>query len=152
MWNRGSLQIQVNQIFLRLLDSLADGHGHFASLAHAESGVTLLVPDDDQGGKAEVLAAFDDLGYALDGYDLILQAIGVDLDISPDCQGFSQNVLRHRLRISTPLPGPPRPGLPLVRGTCNRRDRKRPARSRRRGYAQRFFSRSLWRLPRCFRP
>src|SRR6266478_1992920 len=116
MWNRRSLQIQVNQVFLGLLDRLADGHGHFARLAHAEAGIARLVSDDNQGRKTEVLAALDNFGYALDGHDLVLQVVGVDLDVSPDGQGFSQNVFRHSLRILTPLPGPPRPGLPLDRG------------------------------------
>ena len=80
MRNRRSLQIQVNQVLLRLLDRLANGHGHFARLAHAETGVALLISHHNQGRKAEVLAALDDLGHALNGHDLILQAVGVHLE------------------------------------------------------------------------
>ena len=73
MRNGGALQIQLNQIFLGLLDGLPDGHGHFARLAHAESGMAVLIADNHQRGEAEVLAALDDLGDALDGDDLVLQ-------------------------------------------------------------------------------
>ena len=78
-----------DQILLGLLDGLANGHGHFARLAHAEAGVAVLIADDDQRGKAQVLAALDDLGDALDGHDLVLQIVGADLDGPPDRQCFS---------------------------------------------------------------
>ena len=126
----------MNQIFLGLLDGLADGHGNFARLAHAETGVAALIADDHQRGKAQVLAALDDLGDALDGHDLILQIVGADLDGPADRQCFPQNMFRHRVKTSIPPLGPLRPGLPRGRGTCSRRDRTRPAGFRPRGRAR----------------
>ena len=81
--------MQANDIFLGLLDGLADGHGDFAGLAHAEAGVTVLVADNDERGEAEVLAALDDLGDALDGHNLILQVVGADLDGAANRQSLA---------------------------------------------------------------
>ena len=73
MRNRGALQVELHHVLLGLLDRLADGHGNFARLAHAEAGVAALVAHDDERRKAEVLAALDDLGDAVDRNDLIFQ-------------------------------------------------------------------------------
>src|SRR6266851_845805 len=55
MRNRRALQIQVNQILLSLLDRLADGHGHFARLAHPETGVAVLSPTTTSAEKLRFL-------------------------------------------------------------------------------------------------
>src|SRR6202163_2013520 len=93
----------MNQIFLGLLDRLADRHGHFTRLAHPESCMASLVTDDDERRKTEVLASLDDLGHALYGHHLVFQAVGVDLEVPPDRQCFPENLFGHKLRISTPL-------------------------------------------------
>src|SRR6202044_2850663 len=80
MRNRSTLQVQLDQILFGLFDSLAYGHGHFTSLAHAEPGMTLLIADDNERRKAEVLATFDDLGDALNGDHLVFQVICADLE------------------------------------------------------------------------
>jgi hypothetical protein len=59
--NRGALQVQLHHVLLGLLDGLADGHGDFARLAHAEAGVAALIAHDHERGEAEVLAALHDL-------------------------------------------------------------------------------------------
>src|SRR5262249_36494835 len=73
MRNRGALEVQLDQILFRLLDALLDGHRHFARLAHAETSVAMAVADNNERGEAEVLAALDDFGDAVDGYDVVLQ-------------------------------------------------------------------------------
>ena len=73
MRDRGALQIQLHHILLGLLDRLANRHGNFASLAHAEAGVAALVADDDQRREAEILAALHDFRDAVDRDHLILQ-------------------------------------------------------------------------------
>ncbi len=75
-----ALQIELDQVFLGLLDGFLDGHGHFAGFAHAESGVAVAVADDDERGEAEVLAALDDLGDAVDGDDVILEFGKIDFE------------------------------------------------------------------------
>ena len=73
MRNRGALKVQLHHVFLGLFDGLANGHGNFARLAHAESGVAALIADHHQRGEAQIFAALDDFGDAMDGDDLIFQ-------------------------------------------------------------------------------
>ena len=47
--------------------------GHFLGLADAEADHAVAVADDDQRAEAEVLAALDDLGDAVDVDDRVLQ-------------------------------------------------------------------------------
>src|SRR5260221_576113 len=76
--NRGALEIQLDQIFLGLLDTLFDGHRNFAGFAHSEAGMAVIVANDDERGKAEVLAALDDFGDAIDGDNVVLQLGRID--------------------------------------------------------------------------
>ncbi len=78
--NRGALEVQMNQILFRLFDALLDGHRNFARLAHAESGMAVIVANDDERGEAEILAALDDLGDAIDGDDVVLQLRRIDFE------------------------------------------------------------------------
>ncbi len=82
--NAGALQVELDQVLLGLLDALLDGHGHFASFAHAEPGMALLVAHHHERRKAEVLAAFDDLGDAVDGHDIVFQIRHADVEMPPD--------------------------------------------------------------------
>ena len=79
MGNRGALQVEADQVLFRLLDGFADRHGDFAGLTHAESGMAALIADDNQRGKAQILAALYDLGYALNRDNLILQIVQADV-------------------------------------------------------------------------
>ena len=83
------LRFRREHILFGLLDGFADGHGHFARLAHAEAGVALLISDNDQRGKAQVFAALDDLRDAVDRHNLIFQVVGADFDILADGECFS---------------------------------------------------------------
>ena len=67
------LRFRLNQVFLGLLDGLLDGHGNFASFAHAESGMAMTVANHDERGEAEVFAALDYFGDAVDRDDVVLQ-------------------------------------------------------------------------------
>ena len=129
MRNRGALQIQLNQILLGLLDRLADGHGNFARLAHAEAGVALLIAHHDQRRKAEILAALDDFGDAVDRDDLILQ---VRLALTSMAAGPPSVSLRICFDIGLELqprfPGRFRQRLARGRDTDIRRDRTPPSR------------------------
>ncbi len=75
--NRRALQVQLDQILFCLLDTLLDGHGHFARLAHAESRMAVAVADDYQRGETQILAALDDFGDAVDGDHVVLQLRGI---------------------------------------------------------------------------
>jgi hypothetical protein len=50
---------------------LADGFRHFARLAVTEADTALLVSDNHQRCKTEAAAALDDLGNAVDVYELV---------------------------------------------------------------------------------
>ncbi len=64
-------QRHADEIAPRGLVRLADRLRHLARLAVAEADATLEVADDDEGGKAEALAAFHDLGDAIDVHELV---------------------------------------------------------------------------------
>src|SRR5216684_1567 len=64
-------QCDAGQVAFRRLGCLADGFGNFARLAVAESDPALLIADDDQGRKAEALAALDHLRHTIDVNELV---------------------------------------------------------------------------------
>src|SRR5919199_1603012 len=66
-------QRDADQVLLRRLDGLLDGHGDFARLARAEADVARAVADDHERREREVLAALDHLGHAVDRDDLVGQ-------------------------------------------------------------------------------
>ena len=70
--NRGALQRHADQVLLRRLDALLDRRRHFLRLADAEADHAVAVADDDQRAEAQVLAALDDLGHAVDRDDGVL--------------------------------------------------------------------------------
>src|SRR5215831_9210065 len=68
-----TFEIELHQVLLGLLDGLADGHGNFARLAHAEAGVPALIAHDNKRREAKILAALHDFCDAIDRDDLIFQ-------------------------------------------------------------------------------
>src|SRR5712691_5792144 len=64
-------QCDARQIALRRFGRLADGFRNFARLAVAESDPALLIADDDQGRKAEALAALDHLRHTINVNELV---------------------------------------------------------------------------------
>ena len=60
-----------DHVLLGDLDPLLDGGRNFLRLARAEADAALAVADDDERAEAEVLAALDDLGDAVDVDDLV---------------------------------------------------------------------------------
>ena len=63
----------ADHVLLRHLDALLDGRRHFLGLAEPKPTTPVAVADDDQRAEAEVLAALDDLGDAVDVDDLVLE-------------------------------------------------------------------------------
>ena len=55
------------------LRSLADGVGHFVSLAEAESYAAFHIAAHDEGGEGEATAALDDFGATVDEHNLFSQ-------------------------------------------------------------------------------
>ncbi len=64
-------QRNENHATLGRFRRLADRFRHFARLAVAETDPTLLVADDDEGGKAETTATLHHLGDAVDVDELV---------------------------------------------------------------------------------
>jgi hypothetical protein len=104
--NRRTSKIELDQILFCLLDALLDRHRHFTSFAHAESRVTMMIADNHERRKAQVLAAFDHFGDAIDGDDVVLQIRRIDFEQPPHRETVPQCLLRHKLRTVTPLPAP----------------------------------------------
>ena len=67
-----ALQRHADQVLLRRLDALLDRRRHFLRLADAEADHAVAVADDDQRAEAQVLAALDHLGHAVDRDDGVL--------------------------------------------------------------------------------
>jgi hypothetical protein len=65
----------VHQALARLHHRLGDRDRHFARLAVAEADAAGAVADHGQRGEAELLAALDDLGDAVDRDQLLEQVI-----------------------------------------------------------------------------
>ena len=95
MRNGGALQVEANQVLFGLFNGLANRHGDFPRLAHAEAGMAALITDDDQCGETQILAALDHFGDPLDGNHLILQIICADLHRPAHRQRFAKNLFRH---------------------------------------------------------
>src|SRR5258708_10865817 len=64
-------QCDARQVALRRFSRLADGFRNFTRLAVAESDPALLIADNDQGRKAEALAALDHLRHTIDVNELV---------------------------------------------------------------------------------
>jgi hypothetical protein len=60
-----------DQIALGRFSRLADRFRHFARLAVTEANAALLVTNNHQGCETEAAAALDDLGNAVDVYELV---------------------------------------------------------------------------------
>jgi hypothetical protein len=73
MRDGGAIQRHGDQRLLGLLDTLADGIGHFAGLAHADSNLTLAVTDHDQAAEREPATTLYDFGDAIDLNDAFLE-------------------------------------------------------------------------------
>src|SRR5579859_4472710 len=86
----------LTMFFFGLLNGLANGHGNFARLAHAESGVAVLVADNDKRGEAEVLASLDDFRDAIDGNDLILDVRQIRVDVPANRERILELLFRHK--------------------------------------------------------
>jgi hypothetical protein len=71
--DRRALQRHADERLLRRLDALLDRRRHFLRLADPETHHAVAVADDDQRAEAQVLAALDDLGHAVDRDDGVLQ-------------------------------------------------------------------------------
>ena len=65
------LQRHADQGALGGFGRLADGFGHFARLAVAETDPAVLVADHDQRGEAEAATALHDLGDTIDVHQLV---------------------------------------------------------------------------------
>ncbi len=72
-----------HEFLASLFDALADGFGHFAGLTDGEADFPLLVADHDERGKAEPLAALDDLGHAVDAHDGLFESLVVAVATAP---------------------------------------------------------------------
>ena len=97
-----ALQVQLHHVLLGLLDGLADGHGNFAGLAHAEAGMAALIADHDQRGEAEVLAALHDFGDAVDRNHLVLQIGLIGLNGAADRKRVFELLFRHSFQNFRP--------------------------------------------------
>ena len=57
------------------VSAFADGVGDFIGLAESEAHASIAVAHDDNGAEAEATAAFDDLGAAVDEYDVLVELV-----------------------------------------------------------------------------
>ena len=94
--------MQLDHILLGLLDGLANGHGNFARLAHAEPSVPMLIADHDKRGETEVLAALDDFRDAIDGNHLILDIRQVRVDVPTNRERIFELLFRHKRQNFNP--------------------------------------------------
>src|SRR5207253_9381290 len=81
MRNRAVLDRDPNQVLLGVLDGFRDRFGYFGSFPFADPDPSLLIPHNDQGGKIEPLAHFDNLRHTINENNLILeiQFVGINL-------------------------------------------------------------------------
>ena len=63
----------LDQIFLRSLDGLTDGLGHFFRLSVAVADMPAFISDNHQGAEAQVFAPLHDFRYAVDRHDRVFQ-------------------------------------------------------------------------------
>jgi hypothetical protein len=64
----------MDEIFLRLLDSLCNGDGHLRGFAFADADPSLSVTDHHEGAKIEPLAALHNLRNTVDENDFVFEA------------------------------------------------------------------------------
>ena len=102
MRDGGTLEVQLHHILLGLLDRFADGHGNFASLAHAESSVTALIAHDDERRKTEILAALHNFRDAVDRNHLIFQVGLVGLHDAANRKRILELLFRHGFQNCRP--------------------------------------------------
>ena len=67
------LERDADQRLLGFFGRLADGFGHFARLAMAETDAAITVAHHHQGGEAEAAPALHDLGDTVDVHQLVDQ-------------------------------------------------------------------------------
>ena len=102
-----------HQMLFRAFRGLADGFRNFHGLADGAADPALLIADDYQGGKAEVLTALDDLGNTVQGNQAFFEfTLGFFLAI---------HVLYPPLRSSARLHERRLPVRRHVRYRCSRR-------------------------------
>ena len=65
MRNGASGQRNGDHVLLGILDTLADGLGHFGGLTQTETDLALTVADHHQGGELHDTTALNGLGYAV---------------------------------------------------------------------------------------
>src|SRR5579884_3281610 len=83
----GLEHVDLAQIFLRRLDALLDRGRNFLGLAGAETDdLGARIADDDQSRKAQVFAALDDLGDAIDRDDLLFEIQVIRLEPLLTCR------------------------------------------------------------------
>src|SRR3974377_2172777 len=66
--------------------------------------MALIVTNHDECGEAQVLAALDDLGDAVDGDDVVLQIGRIDLQKPTNCQTIAKKLLGHKLELYPRFP------------------------------------------------
>ena len=75
------LERHVDHVLARLRHRLRDRDRHFTRLAEAEADAAGAVADHGQRGEAELAAALDDLGRAVDRNQLLEQNSSLDCDL-----------------------------------------------------------------------
>ncbi len=78
--DRGPDHRDLDDVLLRVLDTLADGLGHVAGLADADADVAVAVAHDDDRREREAPAALVHLGDAVDLDDALLERKLVRID------------------------------------------------------------------------
>src|SRR6266542_2623227 len=71
VWNRPAGHWNTRHVAARAVDRFANSFGYFVCLARSESNLALTVTDRDEGVEGEATSALDDLGYAVDGNDVL---------------------------------------------------------------------------------
>jgi hypothetical protein len=72
----GAFQRNSEQVFLGIFNAFTDRIGNLSGFPKAETDDAVAVADNDQSGELEDPAAFDRLGYTVNGYDSLLQIQG----------------------------------------------------------------------------
>ena len=65
--NRGTVQRNLNHVFLCVFDSLADGIRNFAGFSDTKADIAVAVADNNQRGKFKDAAALNRFGNAVNG-------------------------------------------------------------------------------------
>ena len=63
----------LDEVLLRIFDTLLDGSGNFVRLTETITDDTILVTDHDDGRETEVTATLGHLGDPVDGYQSVLE-------------------------------------------------------------------------------